>query len=361
MRSTISAASSGRATWVVRYRCDDKGNERVFVTQLAEVGPWPDPQIAAAFELHPVTLSRFRRQARPGGALALLPRKSGPQGPSKMTPQREARCRAWRAQGLSLRAIAERVSRGGRTISHVRVAALFQDHPAPPQQPALPLETVTPPPPEDPPTVADRLRRKSFHPLCGRSAALRGLGTPGLVGRFPASGRRHQALPAVGMAADCGCHRFLFCPALPLSGGLEERPTAGSGRAHRPTPRSLSLRSKVKALAESLDPLSLSRERFCRYLALEPVWEGLYYVDGHFCPYYGQHPTPCGWDAQRRLAVKGHTDVYLHDARGRVLFFFSQPLNDSPGPRPPCRGGRDPPSARPATLHPGLRPRRLQR
>src|SRR6516162_1287232 len=32
-----------------------------------------------------------------------------------------------------------------------------------------------------------------------------------------------------------------------------------------------------------------------------------------------------------------------------------------PGPRPPRRGARDPPGARPATLHPGLRPRRLQR
>jgi hypothetical protein len=52
-------------------------------------------------------------------------------------------------------------------------------------------------------------------------------------------------------------------------------------------------------------------------------------VDGHFCPYFGQHPTPKGWDGKRRLAAKGHTDVYLHDAKGRVLFFFSQPLNDS--------------------------------
>ena len=49
-----------------------------------------------------------------------------------MTPQREARCRALRAQGLSLRAIAERLSRRGRTISHLRVAALFQDQPTPP-------------------------------------------------------------------------------------------------------------------------------------------------------------------------------------------------------------------------------------
>ena len=54
-------------------------------------------------------------------------------------------------------------------------------------------------------------------------------------------------------------------------------------------------------------------------------------MDGHFCPYYGEHPTPRGWDAKRGLAVQGHNDVYLHDAKGRALFFFSQPLNDSLG------------------------------
>ena len=42
---------------------------------------------------------------------------------------------------------------------------------------------------------------------------------------------------------------------------------------------------------------------FRRYVALEPVWEGVYYVDGHFCPYYGQHPTPQGWNPHRQLAV----------------------------------------------------------
>jgi hypothetical protein len=78
-----------------------------------------------------------------------------------------------------------------------------------------------------------------------------------------------------------------------------------------------------------VDPLKLSRELFRRYLALEPVWEGLYYVDGHFCPYYGKHPTPKGWDPKHRLAVTGHTDAYVHDARGRALFFLSRPLNDS--------------------------------
>ena len=43
-----------------RSLCDDKATERVLVTQLCEVLTLADRQIAAAFGLHPVTLSRFR-------------------------------------------------------------------------------------------------------------------------------------------------------------------------------------------------------------------------------------------------------------------------------------------------------------
>ncbi len=140
------------------------------------------------------------------------------------------------------------------------------------------------------------------------------------------------------------------------------------GTAQAPTV--LVLRQKIKALAESVDPVALARALFRRYVALEPVSEGVYDVDGHFCPYYGQHPTPQGWNPHRRLAVPGHTDVSLHDARGRVLVLHlaaaltgvnhsfpwatiripagnlivaDPPLNDSLGPRQPRDGGGDSP------------------
>ena len=122
---------------VARYACDDKAAERVLVTQLAETLPLSDRQIAAAFQIHPVTLSRFRSVARAGGAAALFPGKSGPKGPSKMTPKIEARCRALRAQGLTCRAIAKKVSQAHLRISHVTVAALFKHTSALPQQQTL--------------------------------------------------------------------------------------------------------------------------------------------------------------------------------------------------------------------------------
>ena len=127
-----------------RYRCDDKATERVLVTQLCEVLPVSDRQIAAAFGLHPVTVSRFRASFRNGGSAALVPLKTGPKGPTKMTPQLEARCQSLRSEGLSFRAIAARVSNRKRRISYVTVAALFPSQSAQPKQDALPLEPVEP-------------------------------------------------------------------------------------------------------------------------------------------------------------------------------------------------------------------------
>ena len=114
-----------------RYDCDDKVAERVWITQLAEVVPVPDRQIALTFQIHPVTLSPFRALVRSGGTAALVPSKTGPKGPSKMTPKIEACCRGLRQQGLSFRAIARRVSTGRVRISHVTVAGLFQEPSAP--------------------------------------------------------------------------------------------------------------------------------------------------------------------------------------------------------------------------------------
>jgi Transposase DDE domain len=331
-----------------RYPCHDKGAERVMVTQLAEVLPLPDREIAARFGFHPVTLSRLRAQVRSGGAAALLPGKTGPKGPHKVTAKLAAQCRALRQQGLSCRAIAQRVSRPSRTLSYGTVAALIRAEEAQPQVLPLPLEADESP-------VLQLQQGEAAVPAAGETKADRpalaetGLGAArrtryaGALMLYPTLARLdlwgvfRSLGAAAGSARWCGWAQtvaaIVFCFALRFrsiedwKNGLRRDLGVLLGVEHGPSV--LTLRSKVKALAESVDPVSVSRELLQRYLRLEPVWEGLYYIDGYFCSYYGQHPTPQGWDAQRRLAVKGHTDVYLHDARGRVLFFFSQPLNDS--------------------------------
>lgn len=319
---------------VARYACNEKGTERVLATQLAEVLPISDGQIAAAFGLHPVTLSRLRGQARDGGAIALMPRKTGPKGPSKMTPALQARCRKLREEGLSVRAIAERVSRGARTISHVSVAGLFKAEGSELKQTLLPTEPATEPPAlerERPARVTEVFAQARPTRYAGALMLYSALAQLDVWGVFRQLGA--DAGPARRFGWEQTLATIIFCFALRFR-SIEDFKNARRrdfgaliGEDHGPSV--LSMRTKIKALAESADPVAISRGLFQRYLAIEPVWEGLYYIDGHFCPYYGTHPTPRGWDAKRGLAVPGHTDVYIHDARGRALFFFSQPLNDS--------------------------------
>jgi hypothetical protein len=339
-----------------RYNCDDKVAERVLLTQLAEVVPLPDRQIAAAFQIHPVTLSRFRAMARSGGAAALVPSRSGPKGPSKMTPKIEARCRALRQQGLSFREIARRVSNPRVRLSHVTVAGLFkQASVAPPPETLLRAQDAPPPEaallpataeaelsgsPESPqadldhsaPEIAEAAAGASLHSRYAGAmilyAALARLGVWDILARLGAhAGPSRRFGWAQTVASIVFCFALRFRSIEDWKNGL--RRDLGVLIGESLAPSVLTLRTKIKAVAESVDPEAFSRDMLQRYVALEPVWEGLYYVDGHFCPYYGQHPTPKGWDGKRRLAAKGHTDVYLQDAKGRVLFFFSQPLNDS--------------------------------
>jgi hypothetical protein len=96
----------------------------------------------------------------------------------------------------------------------------------------------------------------------------------------------------------------------------------------RVAPSVQTLRLHVRALAESVDPAVVMHHLAEAWMQLEPVWEGAYYVDAHFCPYSGSRPLPKAWNAKRRLVEPGQSDFYVHDATGRVLFFLNRPLND---------------------------------
>lgn len=340
-----------------RYSCQDKATERVLMTQLADVLPLSGVEIAAAFQIHPVSLSRFRAAVRMGGVAALVPVKPGSKGPSKMIPKLEARCRKLRAEGLSYRAIAEKISRSGLPISHVTVGELFRNVPAAARQEVLfrqqdrpgeeaqlaqhqgpaPAEVLAPVTPATDPNGSvmesdaepdDRSQPTRYAGAMMLYSALQWLGIWDVLAGLGANvgpSRRFGWEQTVASVVFCFALRFRSVE--DWKNGL--RRDLGMLIGEPEAPSVLTIRTKVKALAESIDPVAFSRNMFQRYLALEPVWEGLYYVDGHFCPYHGHHPTPKGWDAKRRIASKGHTDVYLHDAKGRVLFFSSQPLNDS--------------------------------
>jgi len=315
---------------VACYRRDDLASERMIATQLAETTRIHACEVAAAFGMHPVTLSRLRGQFRASGAQGLMPKQRGPKGPTKLTPRMLARFRQLRQQELSYRAIAQRVSRPGRDISYGTVALALKRHRAEPEAQELPFPEPTEENCEPPRAglAPGENRRSRYAGALMLFAGLARLELWKVLRTLNASvgpSRRWGWAEAVAVVVLCFALRFR---------SIEDSKNAlredlGVLLAQKRSPGLLTIRAKIAALAESVDPLQLSRELFQRYLALEPVWEGLYYVDGHFCPYYGKHPTPKGWDSKRRLAVTGHTDTYVHDARGRALFFLSRPLNDS--------------------------------
>jgi hypothetical protein len=314
------------------YRRDDLASERLIATQLAETLPVGASEIAAAFGMHPVSLSRLRGQFRASGAQALMPRRPGPKSPSKVTPQMLFRFQQLRQQGLSYRTIARRVSRPGREISYGTVALALKGHQAEPRAQELPFPEPAVERPSREHTsvelVPGESRRSRYAGALMLFAGLARLEVWDVLRSLGASvgrSRRWGWAETVAMVVLCFALRFR---------SIEDSKNAlredlGALLCQPRSPGLLTLRTKIAALAESMDPLKLSRELFRRYLSLEPVWEGLYYVDGHFCPYYGEHPTPKGWDPKRRLAAAGHTDAYVHDTRGRALFFLSRPLNDS--------------------------------
>jgi hypothetical protein len=317
---------------VAQYRLDDRLTERVLMTQLAEVSPIKDRQIAFVFGIHPVSLSRYRASACDGGTFALAPVKTGPRKPSKLTPQMRARIiRLHKKEGLSSRAIAKRVSVGKRSVCHSSVGKVLREHREEAQQTALELETPIGEKAEREIKVERKRPESQSSRYAGAMlmyAALQWLGLWEVlkgVGARVGAWRRFDVFQTVAMVVMCFALRFHSIE--DLKNGRRKDLGAIIGAAEGPSVQTL--RRKLMELSESLDPKDVSRELFRRYLKLEPVWEGLYYIDGHFRPYYGGHATPKGWNAQRHMAMSGHTDVYLHDVRGRVLFFLSQPLNDS--------------------------------
>ena len=59
-----------------------------------------------------------------------------------------------------------------------------------------------------------------------------------------------------------------------------------------------------------------------QYVKLGYVKLGVFYIDGHFIPYYGKQDVHKGYSTQRRIAMKGHYQNWINDVKGRPIFFY---------------------------------------
>lgn len=328
---TVTQVGNQQVVHVGSFPVQVYGSQELWVKRqsmvgLAAGGAFKMGTIAGAFGVSRQYLSVLRTRYQEGGAHALDGGRRGPKGPSKVTSRLSRQMRNLREQGFSLRKIAAKVSQGKRKISYDTVRRVLAGWP---EQPLLPevgesleweKECIESAPIE--PKVASR--------YAGVMLLYVGLAVLGLWQAF------QDLRVSLGQAARYDLNRVVATVALGFAlrlGSIERFKTAlqrdfGAliGTPSVPTVRTL--RQRVAELAESLDAVALNRIMFRNYVRAEPVWEGVYYLDGHFCPYTGEEPTAKGWDAKRRLARPGQTDQYVHDVTGRALFFIHCPAND---------------------------------
>ena len=320
------------ATPIASYATSDVTTRRHVMVQLAEAGGIKALDIAQAFGVTPVYISQLRGRYREKGSAALGAGRRGPHGPMKVTPLMETRIVQLRQKGLGYKAIALRLSAGDKEISYETVRRIIRKErwvqeslpgiqPACLQPPVVAVVAVDAESAEELPQGQTR--------YAGAMLLHVALGQLGLWSVFEKLGARLDrsrlaAAQLVGIIALGFALRFRsiegFKTALRRDFGMLLGLPA--------IPSVQTLRTQVAGLAESVEPDMVMKKLLEAFVQLEPVWEGAYYLDGHFCPYSGKHPLPKGWNARRRLAEPGQTDVYVHDATGRALFFINRPLNN---------------------------------
>jgi transposase len=361
-----------RGVNVLSFADGDVGATHCAIVGLTETGEVTNRQVAQAFEIHEVYVSRLRGQYRREGSAGLVPPRPGPQHKPKLNAERVEQIRHLKAQGLTHVQVAELVGVSIASVSRALQEAeqldLSEDAiegQAQPQEPALidptassgdgpdgwatletpasevsdvaegpggaeeagefnPEEAV----PSDPPVA----------PLEGvisvQHAGAMMLHVPifqlGLTQAFKTAGANLGPARVHDLAGVLGTLTLGF--GLGLANveqfKLAVRGNLGPMAGLPVAPEVRTLRRKLLELSEQVDTVILSREVTRGLVRMEPVWEGLHYVDGHFTDYHGNLPAPKTRDPKRHCAARGRTDTWVQDILARPLFFLTSPVHD---------------------------------
>ena len=88
-------------------------------------------------------------------------------------------------------------------------------------------------------------------------------------------------------------------------------------------PHLRTLRPRLAALADAVDPLALQVTFAKAMLAADAEPPSVFFVDGHFVAYTGARPVSKGWNTRRRHAEPGRDETVMVDDRWRAVCFAS--------------------------------------
>jgi hypothetical protein len=90
-------------------------------------------------------------------------------------------------------------------------------------------------------------------------------------------------------------------------------------------PHLRTLRPRLGALADAVDPLAVQVALSKAMLNADPQPPSVFFVDEHFVAYSASRPVGKGWNTRRRHAEPGRHETVIVDARWRAICFASGP------------------------------------
>ncbi len=339
---------------VFAWDSGDEAGRRLAAVQLVRVKAARVVQVAAAFGVDPDTVFRWAKSAREDGVAGLVPAKTGPKGPTKLTDPVVAQVRDRRGGGESLRAIAAAV--GISTGSVRRALAQVTDEPDPATggEPAgeddqvgeagVPGQVVPVLPDPVPRTVERGLARGGllaqalpvFHPaarvpLAGLFLALPGLAATGLL---ECAKQVYQGLPAGFYGLDSMLvEGVLRCLAgEPRAEGATRLDPYALGRVLGldRAPEVKTIRRKISQLAGQGQAEHLLRamagQQLARHQQQVDATGVVLYVDGHVRAYTGTRTIAKTHTARLKFPAPATVETWICDGRGDpVLVVMAEP------------------------------------
>lgn len=291
--------------------------------------------------MNETTLWRWRRDYRDGGVQALLPRRHGPKGPTKLTEDKRCEIQALRSKGDTLSQVASQTGVSTDTVR--RAFASPPPSSKPIDEPASDLVPLAAP--EDCRQEREAARRGlldeaapvvcegSHLPFVGALVILPALAATGLIeaaaslygaGRWVLGAKRSgfYGLRSLVLSIVFAC---LIGEA--RAEGLTRIDPAAIGRLlgldRAPEVKRLRFRMAELANEHRSDTLLLALAR--HHVDARPEAVGLLYLDGHVRAHHGKHEVPKGHVARIRIAMPAEADTWVSDRFADGLLVWQAP------------------------------------
>lgn len=334
-----------RGPYVVgRYEDTDTALRNLVIVSLREMGH-SGKEVAECFSLSDEYVSVLRTRAKREGSDALVLRRGRPR---KLSPAKIAKARIWAREGISNAEIARRSGVHPGTIGRLlgkRVteapgnSQLGLDDEAPGNgtdgaQAEVEADLAEVPGaattrdvavtgrdgPPLPARVDDEERPSRYAGAMLLHAFLDRLGAEEILRALPQGAARRYDAGALVL-----CSAFAFSLGISSLEGAKHLRSADAGAlvGLSSFPHLRTLRPRLRALAETADPLSIQRAFAEAMLAGDEAPPELFFIDDHFVTYWGKAPVAKGYNVRRHLAEKGRDDTFVTDSSWRAICFSS--------------------------------------